>query len=70
MIAYKNYLYLTVPLILIGIAIRYSRFKNKGEPLVGGDKKDPVEYKEPMQEFVDDFKLKTKDNGETELKEV
>ena len=70
MIAYKNYLYLSVPLILIAIAIRYYRLKDKGEPLVG-DKKDEVEYKEPMQEFVDDFKLKTKDNnGDTELKEV
>ena len=70
MIAYKNYLYLSVPLILIAIAIRYYRLKDKGEPLVG-DKKDGVEYKEPMQEFVDDFKLKTKDNnGDTELKEV
>ena len=48
----------------------YYRLKDKGEPLVG-DKKDEVEYKEPMQEFVDDFKLKTKDNNEdTELKEV
>ena len=36
-----------------------------------GDKKEEVEYKEPMQEFVDDFKLKTKDvNKDTELKEV
>ena len=70
MIAYKNYLYLTVPLIIIAIFIRYMRFKDKGEPLVG-EKKDEVEYKEPMQEFVDDFKLKTKDiNGDTELKEV
>ncbi len=70
MIAYKNYLYLSVPLILIAIAIRYYRLKDKGEPLVG-DKKDGVEYKEPMQEFVDDFKLKTKDDiGDTELKQV
>jgi hypothetical protein len=36
-----------------------------------GDKKDDVEYKEPMQEFVDDFKLKSKDNTPgQELKEV
>ena len=69
MIAYKNYLYLTVPLILIGIAIRHYRFRNKGEPLVG-EKKDEVEYREPMQEFVDNFKLKTQVNGETELKEI
>ena len=34
--------------------------------------KDEVEYKEPNQEFVDDFKLKIKDesNKGTELKEV
>ena len=70
--AYKNYLYLSVPLICIAIAIRHLRFKNKGEPLIDKEKKDEVEYKEPMQEFVDDFKLKTKDEqpGETELKEV
>ena len=75
MIAYKNYLYLTVPLIIIAILIRRNRFKNKGEPLLDDKegKKEPVEYKEPMQEYVDDFKLKTKDNitnEGTELKEV
>ena len=71
MIAYKNYLYLSVPLIIIAIFIRKMRFKDKGEPLVGGDKRDEIEYKEPMQEFVDDFKLKTKDNDEgTEMKKV
>ena len=71
MIAYKNYLYLTIPLIIIAIIIRHFRSKDKGEPLVDDKKKDDVEYKEPMQEFVDDFKLKTNDNKpETELKEV
>ena len=30
MIAYKNYLWLTILLIGIAIAIRYFRFKNKG----------------------------------------
>ena len=72
MIAYKNYLYLTVPLICIGILIRHFRFKNKGEPLVG-DKKDEVEYHEPNpdQEFESGYKLKTKDDNEgNELKEV
>ena len=71
MIAYKNYLYLTIPLIIIAILIRHFKEKGKDEPLMG-DKKDDIEYKEPMQEFVDDFKLKTKDNitpGQ-ELKEV
>ena len=54
------------------IVIRYLRFKDKGEPLIDKEKKDAVEYREPMQEFVDDFKLKTKEDqpGETELKEV
>ena len=67
--AYINYLYLSVPLICIGI--RHLRFKNKGESLIDKEKKDEVENKEPMQEFVDDFKLKTKeDKPETELKEV
>ena len=73
MIAYKNYLYLTVPLIIIAICIRKIRFKNKGEPLLDDKegKKEPVEYKEPNEEFVNDFKLKTKDGNEgTELKEV
>ena len=73
MIAYKNYLWLTIPLIGIAIAIRYFRFKNKGdEPLIGERKEDVVEYKEPNQEWVDDFKLKTKDGEEkgTEMKEV
>ena len=71
MIAYKNYLYLTIPLIIIAILIRHFRMKDKGEPLVDDKKKDDVEYKEPMQEFVDDFKLKSKeDKPETELKEV
>ena len=42
MIAYKNYLWLTIPLIGIAIAIRYFRFKNKGdEPLIG-EKKEEV----------------------------
>ena len=42
MIAYKNYLWLTVPLIGIPIAIRYFRSKNKGdEPLIG-EKKEEV----------------------------
>ena len=58
MIAYKNYLYVTIPLIICAIVIRKIRFRNsKGEPLIE-QKKDEVEYKEPMQEFVDDFKLK------------
>ena len=35
-------------------------------------KEDVVEYKEPMQEYVDDFKLKKTDldNKGTEMKEV
>ena len=42
MIAYKNYLWLTIPLIGIAIAIRYFRFNNKGdEPLIG-EKKEEV----------------------------
>ena len=42
MIAYKNYLWLTIPLIGIAIAFRYFRFKNKGdEPLIG-EKKEEV----------------------------
>ena len=41
MIAYKNYLWLTIPLIGIAIAIRFFRFKNKGdEPLIGENKEE------------------------------
>ena len=71
MIAYKNYLYITVPLIFIAIVIRELRFRNKGEPLIG-EKKDEVEYREPNEEWVDTYKLKVKepeDKG-TEMKEV
>jgi sugar phosphate permease len=72
MIAYKNYLYFTVPAIICAIIIREYRFRNKGEPLIGEKKEDVVEYKEPMQEYVDDFKLKKTDldNKGTEMKEV
>ena len=73
MIAYKNYLYFTVPMIIIAIIIREFRFKNKGEPLIGEKKEDAVEYKEPMHEYVDDFKLKKTEpetNKGTEMKEV
>ena len=72
MIAYKNYLYFTVPAIICAIIIREYRFRNKGEPLIGEKKEDVVEYKEPMHEYVDDFKLKKTDldNKGTEMKEV
>ncbi len=59
--AYKNYLYFTPFLICIAIFIRNYRFSKKGEPLIGDKKKDAVEYVEPNEEFVDKFKLKTKD---------
>jgi len=58
---------------IIAIIIREFRFKNKGEPLIGEKKEDAVEYKEPMQEYVDDFKLKKTEpetNKGTEMKEV
>ena len=73
MIAYKNYLYLTVPLIIIAIIIREMRMKRKGgEPLIGEKKdEDKVEYTEPNQEWVDSYKLKTEGAGEgTEMKNV
>ena len=62
MIAYKNYLYLSIPLIIIGIIIREIRFRNKKEELLIDDNIDEVEYQEPNEEFVDDFKLNL--NGE------
>ena len=57
MIAYKNYLYLSIPLIIIGIIIREIRFRYKKEELLIDDNIDEVEYQEPNEEFVDDFKL-------------
>ena len=60
--AYRNYLFLTLPLICIAILIRHLRKPEKGEPLVG-DKKDKVEHIEPNHEFVDDFKLHTEQPG-------
>ena len=62
MIAYKNYLYLSIPLIIIGIIIREIRFRYKKEELLIDDNIDEVEYQEPNEEFVDDFKLNL--NGE------
>ena len=69
--AYRNYLFLTIPLIGIAIMIRRFRTQGKEEPLMG-DKKDKVEHIESMQEFVDDYKLQTEQPGKeaTELKEV
>ena len=62
MIEYKNYLYLSIPLIIIGIIIREIRFRYKKEELLIDDNIDEVEYQEPNEEFVDDFKLNL--NGE------
>ena len=62
MIAYKNYLYLSIPLIIIGIIIREIRFRYKKEELLIDDNIDEVEYQEPNEEFMDDFKLNL--NGE------
>ena len=42
MIAYKNYLWLTIPHIGISIAIRYFRIKNKGDEPFIGEKKEEV----------------------------
>ena len=72
MIAYKNYLYLTVPLIFIAIIIRERRMSKKGgEPLIGEKKEDKVEYVEPNQDYVDSYKLKIEGEGEgTEMKNV
>lgn len=70
MIAYKNYLYVTIPLIACAYVIREIRFRNKkGEPLID-EREDKVEYVEPNQEYVGDFKLKTENPEETEMKEV
>ena len=76
MIAYKNYLYLSIPLIIIGIIIREIRFRNKKEELLIDDNIDEVEYQEPNEEFVDDFKLNLNDedinnnNNGIEMKNV
>ena len=74
MIAYKNYLYLSIPLIIIGIIIREIRFRYKKEELLINDNIDEVEYQEPNEEFVDDFKLNLNDedinNNGIEMKNV
>ena len=75
MIAYKNYLYLSIPLIIIGIIIREIRFRYKKEELLIDDNIDEVEYQEPNEEFVDDFKLNLNDedinnNNGIEMKNV
>ena len=74
MIAYKNYLYLSIPLIIIGIIIREIRFRYKKEELLFDDNIDEVEYQEPNEEFVDDFKFKVNgediNNNEIEMKNV
>ena len=63
MIAYKNYLYFTIPLIIIGIIIREIRFKYKKKEILIENESDEVEYEEPLQEYIDDFKLKIIDNN-------
>ena len=74
MIAYKNYLYLSIPLIIIGIIISEISFRNKKEELLIDDNIDEVEYQEPNEEFVDDFKLNLNDedinNNGIEMKNV
>ena len=72
MIAYKNYLYFTIPLILIAYIIREYRFKNKKQELFIEEKIEEIEYVEPMQEYVDDYNLKTTDenNKEIEMKNL
>ena len=72
MIAYKNYLYFTIPLILCAIIIRKYRLRNKKVGLFIEDKLDEVEYIEPLQEYVDNFKLKKicEDNKGVELENL
>ena len=72
MIAYKNYLYFSIPLIIIAIIIREMRFKwKKGDALIDDNLED-FEYKEPMQEYVEDFKLKINDevNKDIEMRNI
>ena len=72
MIAYKNYLYFSIPLIIIAIIIREMRFRRKkGEALIDDNFED-FEYKEPMQEYVEDFKLKINDevNKDIEMRNI
>ena len=72
MIAYKNYLYFTVPLIFLAIIIREYRFKNKKQESLIEDKIEEIEYVEPNEEYVDDYKLKTtdEDNKGIEMKNL
>ena len=60
MIAYKNYLYITLPLIACAYGIRYLRFKNdNGEALIGEKKDDKFEiiHEFLIRLFIFDFIL-------------
>ena len=72
MIAYKNYLYFTIPLILLAIIIRKCRFRNKSEKFLFDEKMDEVEYKEPFEEYVDDYKIKISndESKDIEMKDI
>ena len=58
--------------IIIAIIIREMRFKwKKGDALIDDNFED-FEYKEPMQEYVEDFKLKINDevNKDIEMRNI
>ena len=72
MIAYKNYLYFSIPLIIFAILIRKHRFKNEDESFILDEKTEEVEYSEPLEDFVDDYKIKisNEDNKDIEMKNI
>ena len=72
MIAYKNYLYFSIPLIVFAIIIRNYRFRNKKGKFIFDEKMDEVEYTESLEEFVDDYKIKISndDNKDIEMKNI
>ena len=72
MIAYKNYLYFSIPLIIFAILIRKHRFKNEDESFILDEKTEEVEYSEPLEDFVDDYKIKisNEENKDIEMKNI
>ena len=72
MIAYKNYLYFSIPLIVFAIIIRNYRFRNKKGKFIFDEKMDEVEYTESLEEFVDDYNIKitNADNKDIEMKNI
>ena len=71
-IAYKKYIFYSITLIVFSIIIRNYRFRNKIEKFIFDEKMDEVEYIEPLEEFVNDYKNKitNDDNKDIEMMNI